>query len=61
MPAPRAARRFRLPCTIYAPQGVQPNAKTPTVEEWNFTIEHQLDRNTSLRVAYVGSFGYHGL
>src|SRR5581483_11416299 len=27
--------------------------------EWNFTIEQQLDRNTSLRVAYVGSFGYH--
>src|ERR1019366_1430859 len=49
------------PCTTYAPQGVQPNAKTPTVEEWRFTVERQLDRNTVLRVAYVGSFGYHGL
>ena len=39
--------------------GIQPDAKTPTVEEWNFTVEQQLDRNTSLRVAYVGSFGYH--
>jgi len=48
------------PCTTYAPQGVQPNAKTPTVEEWNFSVEQQLDRNTVLRVAYVGSFGYHG-
>ena len=47
--------------TIFAPQGVQPNAKTPTVQEWNFTVEQQLDRDTSLRVAYVGSFGYHGL
>ena len=46
-------------CSIYAPVGVQPDAKTPTVEEWNFTIEQQLDRNTVLRVAYVGSFGYH--
>jgi len=46
-------------CSIYAPFGVQPDAKTPAVEEWNFTIEQQLDRNTSLRVAYVGSFGYH--
>jgi len=46
-------------CSIYAPVGIQPDAKTPTVEEWNFTIEQQLDRNTSLRVAYVGSFGYH--
>ncbi len=30
------------------------------MSEWNFTIERQLDRNTSLRAAYVGSFGYHG-
>jgi hypothetical protein len=48
-------------CTVYAPQGVQPNAKTPTVQEWNFTLEQQLQRNTVLRVAYVGSFGYHNL
>jgi hypothetical protein len=46
-------------CAIYAPVGVQPDAKTPTVEEWNFTVEQQLDKNTTLRVAYVGSFGYH--
>ncbi|HEY2843262.1 MAG TPA: TonB-dependent receptor, partial [Bryobacteraceae bacterium] len=46
-------------CSIYAPVGIQPDAKTPTVEEWNFTIEQQLDRNTTLRVGYVGSFGYH--
>jgi hypothetical protein len=48
------------PGTIFAPQGVQPNAKTPTVQEWNFTIEQQLSRNTVLRASYVGSFGYHG-
>ena len=48
------------PGTIFAPQGVQPDAKTPTVQEWNFTIEQQLSRNTVLRVGYVGSFGYHG-
>jgi hypothetical protein len=39
---------------------VQPNAKTPTVQEWNFTIEQKLTSNTVLRAAYVGSFGYHG-
>ena len=49
------------PCTTYAPQGVQPDAQTPAVQEWNLTIERQLDRNTSIRAAYVGSFGYHGL
>ncbi len=48
------------PCTTYAPQGVQPDAKTPTVEEWRFSVEQQLERNTVLRVAYVGSHGYHG-
>ncbi|MCU1334807.1 MAG: TonB-dependent receptor [Bryobacterales bacterium] len=46
-------------CAIYAPLGVQPDAKTPTVNEWNFTVEQQIDRNTTVRVAYVGSFGYH--
>ena len=48
------------PGTIYAPQGVQPNAKTPSVNEWNLTVEQQLSRNMVLRVGYVGSFGYHG-
>jgi hypothetical protein len=45
---------------IFAPQGVQPNAKTPTVQEWNLTVEQRLSHDTALRVAYVGSFGYHG-
>ena len=49
------------PCTTYAPQGVQADAKTPTVQEWNLSVEQRLDSTTALRVAYVGSFGYHGL
>ncbi len=49
------------PCTTYAPQGVQADAKTPTVHEWNFSIEQQLHASTAVRVSYVGSFGYHGL
>ena len=49
------------PSTTFAPQGVQPDARTPAVAEWNFTVERQLDRNTVLRLAYVGSHGYHGL
>jgi hypothetical protein len=46
--------------SIFAPQGVQSNAKTPTVQEWNLTIEQELSQNTALRLAYVGSHGYHG-
>ncbi len=59
-PAPQCSPTVPKPCTTFAPQGIQPDAKTPTVNEWNLTVEHQLDRNTSLRAAYVGSFGYHG-
>jgi carboxypeptidase family protein len=47
------------PCTTYSPKGIQPTALTPTVEEWNFTVEQGITRNTSLRLSYVGSHGYH--
>jgi hypothetical protein len=48
------------PCATYAPQGVQPNAKTPTVEEWTLVVEQQLNQSTAFRVSYVGSHGFHG-
>ena len=60
-PPPTCGPGVPAPCSTYAPQGVQPNAKTPTVQEWNFSIERQLNESMSLRVAYVGSFGYHEL
>ena len=60
-PPPQCTATVLQPCTTFAPQGVQPNAKTPTVQEWNLTIEREIDHNTSVRVAYVGSWGYHGL
>ncbi|MEQ1887223.1 MAG: carboxypeptidase regulatory-like domain-containing protein, partial [Bryobacteraceae bacterium] len=47
--------------TVFAPQGVQGDARTPTVQEWNFTIEQQLASNMGLRISYVGSRGYNGL
>ncbi|HTX34445.1 MAG TPA: carboxypeptidase regulatory-like domain-containing protein [Bryobacteraceae bacterium] len=49
------------PCTTYAPQGVQADAQTATVQEWSLSVERELTPTTVLRVAYVGSFGYHGL
>ena len=60
-PPPSCGPGVPSPCTIFAPQGIQPNAKTPAVQEWNLTVEQQLSHNTSLRVAYVGSFGAHEL
>ncbi len=58
-PLPNCSATVTTGCATFAPLGVQADAKTPTVEEWNVALEQQLDRNTSLRVAYVGSFGYH--
>ena len=49
------------PCTTYQPFGVQADAQTPTVAEWNLSLQQQLSTNMALRVAYVGSHGYHGL
>ena len=60
-PPPSCGPNVPKPCSVYAPQGVQANAKTPTVEEWSLSVEQQLSSNTALRLAYVGSFGYHGL
>jgi hypothetical protein len=49
------------PCTTFAPQGVQSDANTPTVQQWNLTLEQRLDSSTSIRAAYVGSRGYNQL
>jgi hypothetical protein len=59
-PPPSCGPGVPTPCTTYAPQGVQPNAQTPAVAEWSLRIEQQLSQNTVLRLAYVGSHGYHG-
>jgi len=53
--APSCGVGVPTPCTTYAPQGVQANAKTPAVQEWNFTVEQQLAHDFVLRAAYVGS------
>lgn len=49
-----------LPAGSLVPSGgwVQ-NAKTPTVQEWSFSIEQQLTHSTGITVGYVGSHGYH--
>jgi hypothetical protein len=49
------------PCSTFAPQGIQPNAQTLTVEQWNLNVQQQVSSNMAFRVAYVGSHGYHGL
>jgi hypothetical protein len=60
-PFPVCGPGVLTPCTTYAPRGVQSDAKTPAVEEWNFTLEQRLSSSTVLRLGYAGSFGDHGL
>ena len=48
-------------CITYNPAGIQSNMETPTVEQWNFTVEQQLTQSMALSLGYVGSFGYHNL
>lgn len=50
-----------LPNCPLSPQGIQSDAKTPAVQEWNLSVEQQLSPNTSLRIAYLGSFAVHQL
>src|SRR5262249_61278756 len=60
-PPPACGTGVPSPCSIFAPQGVEPAAKTPTVNEWNLSVEQQISSNTAIRASYVGSYGYHGL
>jgi hypothetical protein len=45
--------------SLISPSGIQPNAYTPTVISYTFTIEQQIAPNTSLSLGYIGSRGYH--
>ncbi|MEP7351756.1 MAG: TonB-dependent receptor [Acidobacteriota bacterium] len=57
--APSCSPTQAQPCTTWAPQGIQPDAQTPAVQEWNASIEQQLSSNMALRISYVGSFATH--
>jgi hypothetical protein len=49
---------FTPPVAVY---GLEPGRKwvTPTIYDWNFTIEQQLRRDAVLRASYVGTRGTH--
>src|SRR5262249_8442961 len=46
-------------CSIYSPAGVDPNLRTPTVQQWSLTVQRELTKNMMLEVGYVGSESYH--
>jgi hypothetical protein len=43
------------------PGGVQPDLRTPRLISYTVAVEQELGKNTALRIAYVGSHGYHEL
>lgn len=47
----------RLPNTTL--RAVDPNVKPAYAQNWNLTIEHQLDSTTLMTVGYIGSRGIH--
>jgi hypothetical protein len=48
-----------LPGSKVAPAGVDPNFKTPTVEEWSAKIEQGITSSTEISIGYVGEHGFH--
>src|SRR5206468_3325535 len=46
-------------CSIFAPGGLDPVMKTPTLQQWSLTVERGITRNLMLQVSYVGSEAYH--
>jgi Carboxypeptidase regulatory-like domain/TonB dependent receptor len=39
--------------------GIDPNARTPYVQQWNAGVQHELPRRVLLDVSYIGSKGTH--
>jgi hypothetical protein len=52
-PAPNT---FVLPATVF---GIDPSARAPYVQNWNFGIQHSLSGNIVIEARYVGSKGTH--
>jgi hypothetical protein len=53
--ATAAVPGFQPPAFYTLPQ----TFKNPTYEEWNFAIQQEIDRKSSLTLNYVGNHGYH--
>jgi len=46
-------------CSIFSPGGLDPVMRTPTLQQWSFTVERELTQNLMLQLSYVGSQAYH--
>ena len=46
-------------CSTFNPAGVDPNMRTPTIEQWSFTVEREITKDFMVQLSYVGSRSYH--
>jgi len=53
-PNPSVYKSTPAPCEIY---GVNPNIRTPYVNNWNLDIQHAITNNLSIDIGYVGNHG----
>jgi hypothetical protein len=53
-PNPSLYAASPAPCELY---GVNPNIRTPYVNNWNLDIQHAITNNLSIDIGYVGNHG----
>jgi len=53
-PNPAVYATAPAPCELY---GVNPNIRTPYVNNWNIDIQHAITNNLSIDIGYVGNHG----
>lgn len=58
-PPPNCTATRTTDCAIFQPGMLDPYMHTPTVQQWSFTVEHELTRDLAIQVGYVGSQAYH--
>ncbi len=58
-PACKFVQQTNPPCSVYAPGGIDPVLRTPTLQQWSLTVEHELAQDLVAEAEYVGSQSYH--
>jgi hypothetical protein len=58
-PACKFVGQTNPPCSVYAPGGIDPVMRTPTVQQWSLTIQHQVAQDLVAEAEYIGSQSYH--
>jgi hypothetical protein len=58
-PPPSCSPTRSVNCAIFQPGQLDPTLRTPTIQDWSFTVEREITKDLVLQVGYVGSQSYH--